>query len=153
MPCCHALAAIYHCGLKLSDPFNFIPSWFQPIYLLQAYEYIEESINEHGETVICYIGLRAIDITELEASSGALGGAIGLGEDEDPFADLVVEPPVIPKKKGRKGKRRQAGDGKGPLHKHQKPQTCKVCGEQGHNRLTCTKLTELEGGAPGMGII
>jgi hypothetical protein len=63
-----------------------------------------------------HTGLRAIDITRLDEST-----TITTNLDDDPFADLVVEPPAISKKRGRPPKRREAGDGKGPLQKVQKP--------------------------------
>jgi hypothetical protein len=57
------------------------------------------------------------------------------------------------KQKGKKTKRREAGDGKGLLDKIYKPQVYKACGEEGHNRRTCKALVILEGSAPGLGII
>ena len=35
--------------------------------------------------------------------------------NEDPFADLVVEAPEVPRQRGRRAKRWETGDGKGPL--------------------------------------
>jgi hypothetical protein len=64
IPCCHALAALYHCGISLQDKrYHLIPSWFSPISILTAYDYIETEENEWGQDVIIYTGLRAIDIT------------------------------------------------------------------------------------------
>ena len=63
-----------------------------------------------------HIGLRAIDINCLNDYTA---GPIDL-DFEDPFVDIEVEPPPIPKKHGKQGKRREASDGKGPLYKPQR---------------------------------
>jgi hypothetical protein len=90
-----------------------------------------------------------VDITRLDdyaAESPSL--------DEDPFADLVVEAPDVHIKQGRRRtRRREAGDGKGPVSKPRKQQTCSVCSEPGHNRLRCQRLQILEGDAIGLGVI
>jgi hypothetical protein len=104
--------------------------------------------NEWGDDVTIHTGLRGIDITSLDTyivDSPPL--------DEDPFADLVVEALEVPKQRGRRAKRRQAGDGKGPLFKALKPQTCRVCNEPGDNRKTCSRLKILEGDTAGLGVI
>jgi hypothetical protein len=66
--------------------------------------------------------------------------------------DLEVDLPIVYKRKGRKGKRRTAGDRKGPLNRAQRTQGCSICRESGHNRKTCTQLVILEGTAQGIGI-
>jgi hypothetical protein len=104
--------------------------------------------NEWGDDVTIHTGLCGIDITSLDTyivDSPPL--------DEDLFADLVVEALEVPKQRGRRAKRRQAGDGKGPLFKAPKPQTCRVCNEPGHNRKTCSRLQILEGDTAGLGVI
>jgi hypothetical protein len=55
--------------------------------------------------------------------------------------------------RGRHAKRRQASDGKGPLSKTPKQQTCSVCSEPGHNKKRCTRLQILEGDTVGLGVI
>jgi len=59
----------------------------------------------------------------------------------------------VPKQQGRRVKRQQASDGKGPLFKALKPQTCRACNEPGHNRKTCSRLQILEGDTAGLGVI
>jgi hypothetical protein len=130
----------------LSGPFRLIPTWFEPASVLSAYNYIEHTQNEWGDDIIIHTGLRAVDISQLKDEPGEAS------EDEDPFKDLEIEPPTVRKHKGRQGKRRKAGDGKGPLNKGQQAQVCGVCGEQGHNRKTCSRLTILEGTSQGIGI-
>lgn len=74
--------------------------------------------NKWGEDVIVHTGLMAIDITQLD--DYAVENHLPL--DDDPFADLVIEAPNVPRKAGRpRTKRREAGDGKGPLSKLRKP--------------------------------
>jgi hypothetical protein len=64
--CCHALAALYHCGINLQDEcYHLIPTWFHLVSILAAYDYIEIGQNEWGEDITIYPGLRAIDITRL----------------------------------------------------------------------------------------
>ena len=147
IPCCHTLAALYQCKVSLSRPFQLIPSWFKPVSVLTAYDYLEHSRNKWGEEIVIHTGLRAVDINRLEVEPAAEQLL-----DEDPFKDLQVDPPIVRKRKGRKGKRRVAGDGKGPLNGAQRTQGCGICGEAGHNRKTCTQLVILEGTAQGIGI-
>jgi SWIM zinc finger len=153
IPCCHALAALYSCGVSLQDErFHLVPAWYKPLAILSAYDYIEIGMNEFGEDVTIHTGLRAIDITRLDDYAVQESGSSTL--DEDPFADLVVDPPEVPRRSGRqRTKRREAGDGKGPLSKPQKPQTCSVCSEPGHNKLRCKRLQILEGDTPGLGVM
>jgi hypothetical protein len=40
LPCFHALAALYACKVGLRDGFDLIPSWFEPLLLLTAYDYL-----------------------------------------------------------------------------------------------------------------
>jgi hypothetical protein len=148
LPCCHALVALYASKIGLHDGFDLIPSWYKPISVLTAYDYLFHGLNEFGEDVVMHTGLRAIDITHLEDFT-----TITTDLDEDPFADLVVEPPAVSKKRGRRPKRREAGDGKGPFQKVQKPQVYSVCYELGHNKKRCKELIRLEGNSIGIGII
>jgi hypothetical protein len=104
--------------------------------------------NEWGDDVTIHTGLYGIDITSLDTYI-----VDSLPLDEDPFAHLVVEALEVPKQRGWRAKRRQAGDGKGPLFKAPKPQTCRVCNEPGHNRKTCSRLQILEGDTAGLGVI
>jgi hypothetical protein len=133
----------------LHDGFNLVPSWFEPLSLLTAYDYLYQGENEFGEPVIVHTGLRAVDITRLSdfELTDPIAGSL------DPFADLVVDPPEVPKLRGRQKKRREAGDGKGPIKKFSKPQVCKLCNEPGHNKTTCKRLIELEGDTPGLGVL
>ena len=94
-----------------------------------------------------HTGLQAIDINSLNEYT-----ATDL-DFEDPFADIEVEPPPIPKKRGKQAKRREAGDGKGPLYKPQRQQVCSICSVAGHNKLKCKKLLRLEGEASGLGVL
>jgi hypothetical protein len=94
-----------------------------------------------------FTGLRAVDITRLDDYSAAPAGS------PDPFADLVVDPPEVPKLRGKQKKRREAGDSKGPIKKLSKPKKCKLCDEPGHNRATCKRLIQLEGESIGLGVI
>jgi hypothetical protein len=98
-----------------------------------------------------FTGLRAVDITRLgdyeTTKAAAAAGSL------DPFADLVVDPPEVPKLRGKQKKRREAGDGKGPIEKLSKPQKCKLCNEPGHNSATCKRLVQLEGGSLGLGVL
>jgi hypothetical protein len=96
-----------------------------------------------------HTGLWAIDITRLDEYST---GPTDLDLD-DPFKDIIVEPPPVPKKRGKQKKRREASDGKGPLQKVQKPQVCSMCDKPGHNKKKCTKLTILEGESIGLGVL
>lgn len=149
MLCCYALAALYHYRISLQDKqYHLILAWYKPISLLSAYDYIEIGQNEWGDDVTIHIGLCGIDITHLDdcvVDNPLL--------DEDPFIDLVVEAPDVPRLRGRHAKRRQAGDGKGPLFKAPKPQTYSVCNEPGHNKRSCTRLQILEGDTVGLGVI
>jgi len=80
--------------------------------------------------------------------------AVDLPLDEDPFEDLVVDPPVVPKHHGRRRtRRREASDGQGPVLKPRKSQICSVCSETGHNRSTCKRLQILEGDTVGLGVM
>lgn len=153
IPCCHALAALYHCGISLQDErYHLIPPWFHPISILTAYDYIEMGKNEWGDDVTVHTGLRAVDITSL--GDYVTDNAMDLPLDEDPFADIVIDPPVMPKHQGRRRtRRREAGDGQGPVSKPQKPQACSVCSEPGHNKSTCKRLTILEGDTLGLGVL
>jgi hypothetical protein len=65
-----------------------------------------------------FTGLQAVDITRLsdyETTGAAAAGSL------DPFADLVVDLLEMPKLCGKQKKRREAGDGKGPIKKLSKP--------------------------------
>ena len=93
--------------------------------------------------------LRAIDITRLDDFEDALARQGSL----NPFADLVVDPPEVPKLRGKQKKQREASDGKGPIKKLSKPQKCKLCNEPGHNKATCKRLIQLEGESIGLGVI
>jgi hypothetical protein len=99
-----------------------------------------------------HTGLRTIDVTRLDEFTTTCNNTRATGLDDDPFADLVVEPPPVPEKRGRKQKLREAGDGKGPLEKVQKPKVCSVCDEPGHNKK-CKMLIRLEGESARLGII
>jgi hypothetical protein len=150
IPCCHGLAALYHCGISLKDEvFKLVPPWFSPISLLTAYDYIETSQNEWGDEITVHTGLRAIDVTRLHEY------AQPEWDPEDPFADTTtLTAPEVQKLPGRRRtKRREAGDGKGPLVKPRKQQTCSVCSETGHNKLTCKRLQTLEGDTLGLGVL
>ena len=115
--------------------------------MLTAYDYLEHGQNELGEDIIIHTGLRAVDIDQLDND---LPAAQLL--DEDLFKDLQVNPPIVEKRKGKKSKRCTAGDGKGLLNKPPRTLGCGVCGEPGHNRMTCKRLVILEGTADGIGI-
>jgi hypothetical protein len=108
--------------------------------------------NEWGEDVTIHTGLCGIDITNLDTKV-VDNPPLGEEPSEDPFANLVVEAPKVPQRRGRRSRRRQAGDGKGPLFKVPKPQACSVCSEPGHNRKTYNRLQILEGDAAGLGVI
>ena len=84
--------------------------------------------------IMLHTGLWAIDVTRLGEFTTTCNNTTAMGLDDDPFADLVVELPPVPKKRGRKQKRREAGDGKGPLEKVQKAPGHSVCDEPGHNK-------------------
>lgn len=91
----------------------------------RPYDYIEMGMNGWGEDVIMHTGLRAIDITRLDDYAAVENRSST--SSEDPFADLVVDPPELLRRSGRqRTKRREAGDGKGPLVKPQKQQACSV---------------------------
>lgn len=96
-----------------------------------------------------HTGLWAIDITCLDKHTNPSTDP----DFDDPFRDIEVEPPPVPKKQGRQAKRREAGDGKGPLYKPQKPQVCSICSELGHNKKRCKHLIQLEGDSIGLGIL
>jgi len=147
IPCCHGLAALYHCGISLKDKvYHLIPGWFSPISLLTAYDYVEIGMNKWGDEITVHTGLQAIDITQLNEY------AKPTWDPEDPFAE-PLKPPEVQKLPGRRRtKRREAGDGKGPLVKPRKKQECSVCGKDTHNRRKCTRLTELERGTAGLGV-
>ena len=138
---------MYQCKVSLHGPFQLIPSWFEPVSVLTAYDYLEHSQNKWGQDIIINTGLQAIDINRLEVDE-----PVEQELDEDPFKDLDIDPPIVRKRKGRKGKRRTAGDGKGPLNKAQRVLGCGICGDPGHNRKTCTQLVILEGTAQGIGM-
>jgi hypothetical protein len=149
LPCCHALTALYASKIGLHDGFDLIPSWFEPLEVLGAYDYLVQGRNEEGEEVMIHTGLQAIDINCLHVYI-----ASPIDPDfEDPFADIELEPPPIPKKRGKQTKRREAGDGKGPLYKPQKPQVCSVCGVAKHNKKKCKNLLRLEGDSAGLGVL
>ena len=114
-----------------------------------AYDYLSQGQNEFGEDVIVHIGLRAIDITRLDEYTTSPTNL----DLDDPFRDIVVEPPPVPKKRGKRQKRREAGDRKGPIQKVQRPQVCSLCDEPGHNKKTCRKLTILERDSIGLRIL
>jgi hypothetical protein len=117
--------------------------------VLGAYDYLSQGQNEFGEDVIIHIGLRAIDITRLdEHTTSSIDSDV-----DDPFRDIVVEPPPVPKKRGKQQKRREAGDEKGPLQKAQRNQVCSQCDQPGHNKKRCRKLTILEGDSIGLGLL
>src|SRR5436305_3920030 len=94
-----------------------------------------------------HIGLRAVDINRLEVDR-----PVEQELDEDPSKDLQIDPPIVRKRKGKKGKRRTAGDKKGPLNRAQRAQGCGICGEPSYNRKTYTRLVILEGTVQGIGI-
>ena len=149
MPYCYALTALYTSKIGLRDGFDLIPSWFEPLEVLGAYDYLVQGRNEEGEEVMIHIGLRAIDINCLDEYTAGPTDP----DFEDPFADIEVEPPPVPKKRGKQGKRREAGDGKGPLHKPQREQVCSICSVVGHNKKKCKKLLRLEGEASRLGVL
>jgi len=96
-----------------------------------------------------HTGLRAVDITRLgdhEPTDAVVGSP-------DPFADLVVDPPDVPKLRGKQKKRREASDSKGPIEKLTKPQVCRLCNKPGHNKATCKRLIQLEGETLGLGVL
>jgi hypothetical protein len=130
LPCCHALTALYASKISLHDGFDLIPSWFEPIIVLGAYDYLSQDQNEFGEDVMVHIGLQAIYITRFDEYTT---GSTDLDLD-DPFRDIVVEPPPVPKKRGKQQKRREAGDEKDPLQKVQRQQVCSQCDQLGHNK-------------------
>ena len=74
-----------------------IPSWFEPVSVLTAYDCLEHSENEWGQEIMIHTGLRAIDINQLEVDQ-----PVEQELDEDPFKDLEVDPPIVRKRKGRK---------------------------------------------------
>jgi hypothetical protein len=132
------------------ERFHLVLAWYKPLSVLSAYDYIEIGMNEWGEDVTMHTGLQAIDITQLDDYAVVDNPSL----DEDPFADLVVDAPDVPQQSGRqRTKRREAGDGKGPLLKPRKLQTCSVCSEPRHNKLTCKCLQILEGDTLGLGVI
>jgi hypothetical protein len=94
-----------------------------------------------------HTGLQAVDISRLEVNQTTEPQS-----DKDSFKDLQVDPPIVRKRKGKKGKRCTAGDGKRPLNKAQRIQGCSICGEPGHNWKTCAQLIILEGTVQGIGI-
>jgi hypothetical protein len=98
-----------------------------------------------------HTSLRAIDITRL--SDVVVDNVVDLSLYEDPFADLVIDPLAVRKQQGRRRtRRREAGDGQGPLLKLRKPQTCSVCNEPSHNKKSCKRLQILEGDTVGLGV-
>jgi hypothetical protein len=134
------------------ERFHLVLAWYEPLSILSAYDYIKVGTNEWGEDVTIHTGLQAIDITRLDDYAVVENGSSSL--DEDPFADLVVDPPDVPRRSGRqRTKRREAGDGKGPLVKPQKPQICSVCSKPGHNKRKCKRLQILEGDTLGLGVM
>ena len=112
-----------------------------------ALDYLEHSQNESGQDIMIHTRLQAVDINRLEVVE-----PVEQELDEDPFKDLEIDPPIVHKRKGRKGKCYTAGDGKGPLNRAQRVQGCGICGEPGHNRKTCTQLVILEGKTQGIEI-
>jgi hypothetical protein len=107
--------------------------------------------NEWGEEVTMHTSLQAIDITCL--SDVVVDNAADLSLYEDPFADLVLDPLAVRKQQGRRRtKRREAGDGQGPLLKLRKPQTCSVYNKPSHNKKSCKRLQILEGDTVGLGV-
>lgn len=95
------------------EVFKLVPPWFSPISLLTAYDYIETGQNEWGDEITVHTGLRAVDVTQLHEF------AQPEWDPEDPFADTTtLTAPEVQKLPGRRRtKRREAGDGKGPLVK------------------------------------
>ena len=65
--------------------------------VLTAYDYLVQGQNEFGEDAIVHTGLRAIDITRLDEYTNPNTNP----DLDDPFKDIVVEPPHVPKKRGR----------------------------------------------------
>ena len=96
-----------------------------------------------------HIGLQAIDINCLNEY---IASPIDL-DFEDPFVDIEVEPPPIPKKRGKQTRRREAGDGKGPLYKPQKPQLYLVYSIVKYNKKKCKNLLRLEGDLARLGVL
>jgi hypothetical protein len=104
--------------------------------------------NEWGDPITIHTGLRAIDVTRLDDY------AKPNWDPEDLFTDTSVAPPEVRKLPGRqRTKRREAGDGKGPLVKLRKVQTCSVCSIARHNKRKCKRLTVLEGDTAGLGVL
>jgi hypothetical protein len=148
IPCCHGLAALYHCGISLKDKvYYLIPGWYSPASLLTAYDYIEMGENEWGDPITIHTGLQAIDVTQLSDEPN--------WDPEDLFADTIqIAAPEVQKLPGRRRtRRREASDGKGPLVKPRKAQTCSVCGATRHNKLRCKRLTILEGDTARLGVL
>jgi hypothetical protein len=105
IPCCYALAALYSYGVSLQDErFYLVLAWYKPLAILLAYDYIEIGMNEFGEDVTIHTGLQAIDITRLDDYAVRESGSSAL--DEDLFADLVVDPPKVPRRSGRQRTKR-----------------------------------------------
>jgi hypothetical protein len=131
------------------EVYHLIPGWYSSASLLTAYDYIEIGENEWGDSITIHTGLRAIDVTRLNEY------AEPNWDPKDPFADTnavaLLEVRKLPGR--RRTKRRKAGDGKGPLVKPRKAQTCSVCSATGHNKLRCTRLTILEGDTAGLGVL
>jgi hypothetical protein len=136
---------LYHYEISLKDEvYRLIPRW----YLSASLDYIEIGENEWGDPITIHTGLRAIDVTRLDDY------AEPNWDPEDPFADTSVAPLEVQKLPSRRRtKRREAGDGKGPLVKPRKVQTCSVCSIAGHNKRKCKRLTVLEGDTAGLGVL
>jgi hypothetical protein len=89
-----------------------IPSWFEPVSVLTAYNYLEHGENEWGKEIMIYTGLRAIDINRLEVDQ-----PVEQELNEDPFKDLQIDLPIVCKRKGKKGNRCTASERKGLLNR------------------------------------
>jgi hypothetical protein len=54
LPCCHALAAIYASKISIHEGFDLLPSWFKPISVLTAYNYLVQGQNEFSEDIMLH---------------------------------------------------------------------------------------------------
>jgi hypothetical protein len=82
--CCHAIAAIYASKISIHDGFDLIPSWFEPISVLTAYDYLVQGQNEFSEDIMVHTGLRAIDVTRLDEFTTTCNNTTATGLDDDP---------------------------------------------------------------------